>query len=124
MQTITWPGDTAIQFEGECLGFGTSDPDSTKPRWTEISLYRTAGGTYLIAGTGVSDVEGEVDVPWLNVQRAAKDVIRALARRDKRTGTTYLTNVARDVLTAAAKNDPEIADAFTAFSSALDLLRA
>lgn len=42
-----------IRFEGELLGFDTTE-DDTKPRWSEFSIYRTKGGQYITVKKGCS----------------------------------------------------------------------
>ena len=121
-----WPGDDAVTFEAERLADATSfDPEQriegvSGNRWTELRLYRTPDGTYLVAGTGCSTVEGESDRHWLNVQRRARDVVKALTRRDRRSGRQYLTDVALDLLDMAGEEDPEIFDEVTAFQTVRD----
>lgn len=44
-----------LDFEGVLLGSGTSYVDS-KPRWFEVSIYKTTGGNYVVAGVGRSRV--------------------------------------------------------------------
>ena len=44
-----------LDFEGALLGAGTSYSDA-KPRWFEVSIYKTAGGKYVVAGIGRSRV--------------------------------------------------------------------
>ena len=44
-----------IDFEGSLLGSGSSYSQG-KPRWFEVSIYKTAGGKYVVAGIGRSRV--------------------------------------------------------------------
>lgn len=45
-------GLRTIRFEGELLSSSTSRTE--KPRWIEFRLYKTKGGSYLLARTGMS----------------------------------------------------------------------
>lgn len=53
MPTYTLPrtGDVPLRFEGESIANVSTRPDdpSRFARWYELSLYRTKGGTYIIA---------------------------------------------------------------------------
>lgn len=44
-----------IDFEGTMLGSGSSFSQG-KPRWFEVSIYKTVGGKYVVAGAGRSRV--------------------------------------------------------------------
>lgn len=118
MKRIKWTGDTDIEFEADHLA-SSSSADGNRDRWTELDLYRTPSGTYLILGAGCSRLDGEVRFDWMNVQRTGRDVVRALTKRRADRQTT-MTRVSRDLLEAASAKDSEIEDAFCAFLDALD----
>lgn len=44
-----------LDFDGERLGSGSSY-SGNKPRWFEVSIYKTTGGNYVVAGVGRSRV--------------------------------------------------------------------
>lgn len=48
-------GSRLITFEGERLGYISSQRDG-HPRWTEMSIYRTDGGSYVLEKVGRSVV--------------------------------------------------------------------
>jgi hypothetical protein len=50
-------GDQILHFEGERLSLASSDnPSHDKPRWTEIAIYRTDEGKYVVSKIGKSRV--------------------------------------------------------------------
>ena len=102
--------DRQVCFSGELLAFTTSE-DRGKPRWIELRLYVTDGGNYVLSGVGMSDVDGEVDRPWVHVIEDAYGVLEQLYMTDD-TGTRYLTRVARDLLTKAARVDDDVRSAY------------
>ncbi|MGB5244470.1 MAG: hypothetical protein WBN50_12685 [Lutimonas sp.] len=53
-----------IQFDGDMLAEMTSRRRGA-PRWTEMRLYKTDGGTYVLEKIGVSTVVHEPDCPDL-----------------------------------------------------------
>lgn len=109
--TERWRGDEAIVFTATKLAEATSFEEG-KPRWTELALYLTDDGTYLISGAGRTQVEGETDRRWLNVQTRPRDVIRSLQRVDRETGRRFLTIVAEELLDQASDFDPDLAREF------------
>lgn len=71
MTTMTIPGQSTrrykvkdqynvIEFEGELIGEATTETDSS-PRWTEIRIYKTAAGNYVVERVGVSLVYHDPD---------------------------------------------------------------
>src|SRR5437868_3049073 len=101
----TWAGDPAISFEAELIG-SASSRDSGKTRWSELQIYRTGSGAYVVTGVGRSTVDEERDLHWIRVSRTAKDALKSLIRRGK--GGPYLTNVALDAIDEAANTDASI----------------
>jgi hypothetical protein len=52
-----------VRFRGRLLGdFTTQNRDRTKPRWTELRLWKTEGGAWVAESVGCSDSEREVDI--------------------------------------------------------------
>ena len=48
-------------FTGELLGMATlKTDDDDRPRWTELNLYRTEGGSYICEEIGHSSIKDEV----------------------------------------------------------------
>lgn len=50
-----------IRFTGRMIGKGSTRREGGGPRWTEITIYRTAGGSYVIQREGVSLVYHRAD---------------------------------------------------------------
>lgn len=105
-------GDVDLAFSGELIGFGTSE-EPGRDRWFEVRVYRTEGGTYVVAGTGVSLLPSERDRNWAYVCETAQDAVDALYREDPNTGVRFLTNTARDALDEASLVDSSFRGAMT-----------
>jgi len=148
-------GDRTLQFEGELLAHATSRRDDSE-RWVEFDLYRTKGGSYVVARTGRSRLFHAKDCkvvrkrkhqpaqvatleadslacslchPVVSIDRAHELIypeqplywaqacptpeaaVESLASYDY-DGNRYFTNVARDLITKAAKVDSELGDAY------------
>ena len=54
-------GDFELEFDGELLA-SVSSHSPTSRRWTELNLYKTATGKYVVQSIGRSNVSGEVDM--------------------------------------------------------------
>ena len=105
-------GDVDLAFTGDLIGFGTSE-ELGRDRWFEVRIYKTEGGTYVAAGTGVSLLPTERDRHWAYVCETAQDVVESLYREDPNTNVRFLTNTARDALEEAALADPTFTSAMT-----------
>ena len=102
--------ETLVTFTGVRLAFASSQTPN-KTRWSEISIYRTDSGKYIVHGVGRSIIRGECDRPWCNVVEGAAGVIERLTRREG--GVSYMPNIPnRAVAEAAAIVDEDIHDAF------------
>lgn len=118
----------SIVFAGTLLGHASS-AEEKKPRWTEMTIYRTDEGTYIVAGVGHSNVrkgdwvrdqhtghsvqatEDETPRAWSHVCDTAEGAITALHLRDG-DGIRYITHVARAALETAILQDSALANAF------------
>src|SRR4029078_8858971 len=69
--------DHEIQFDGELLAEISSRTDDKK-RWIELRLFRTVGGSYVLAGTGMSIVDGESNRRWAEISDEPEGVIEFL----------------------------------------------
>lgn len=103
-------GARKLSFAGVLLGDASSH-EPGKDRWIELRIYRTTGGRYVVERIGKTHVRGERDRFWAQVSSTAEGVIECLYLEDG-DGVAYLTNVAKDVLTAAASNDRALEAAF------------
>lgn len=96
-------------IEGELLAFASSRQGEAR-RWTELSVYRTDSGRWVLAGNGRSIIPGEVDRPWTKVFEDPAPLIEALYIYDN-DGPRYLTRAARSVVEQASGN-PEFLTAW------------
>jgi EXLDI family protein len=99
-----------VRFVGVLLASTSSRRDG-KRRWSEVDIYRTEGGNYVVARCGRSSIEGERDFPHAQVCETAKAVIETLYAQDAQ-GAWYFTHLAREAITKAGEQDEEIAAAF------------
>lgn len=51
----------AIRFRGEHIAHASSKSPDNESRWTELDLYRTAGGKYICHTVGLTCYQGESD---------------------------------------------------------------
>jgi len=120
--------ERAFTFNGVLLGHASSENQS-KNRWTEMSIYRTDKGTYIISGIGqtrvkkgdyVWDDEKSRDVratkdetprAWAHVCESAEGAIQRLYLFDT-DNVRYMTRVARTALLAAIELDDALKNAF------------
>lgn len=102
--------DIDLLFTGrELANVSSRDPNAAAfPRWTEIRIYRTESGKYVVEQVGRSTVRNEVDRVTIKVANTAAEVPIALRRRDE---VEYLTYLALDALDLAASTDDELAQA-------------
>lgn len=108
--TLKRDGDRNVVFDGLLLGEASSQRQD-QDRWFEARIFKTVGGTYVVAGVGRSTRLGETDRCWAETCATGAEVIGFLTRTDD-DGVEYLTRTARDALTAAADLDDGIRDAF------------
>ena len=75
--TIENDGAPNIKISGECLAFASSkDPyGGHNGRWTELRLYRTAGGKFVCQSAGLTQWQGEVNRYAAQVCETEKEVI-------------------------------------------------
>lgn len=99
-----------IRFVGEILGSASSFRDD-KERWIEMTIYRTRGGKYVVAGVGKTTVQGETERNWAHVIEEPIGVIEAMYLRD-RDGVWYLTRTAKTAIERACSLDPRLRDAY------------
>ena len=120
--------ERSFAFAGVLLGHASSETPSRK-RWSEMSIYRTEAGTYIIAGVGQTrvkkgdvvwdddegrDVIAEVDETpraWAHICESAEGAIQRLYLYDN-DNVRYMTRVARYALEEAIKHDQALKDAF------------
>lgn len=102
--------DTLVSFRGVLLATASSKSPG-KTRWSEISIYRTDGGKYIVHGVGKTLIRGEIDRSWCNVVTTGVGVIERLTRKED--GVQFMPRVPnRAVAEAASAHDTEIHAAF------------
>ena len=111
MATFELPqGDRTLRIEGAFLAHASSRQGEA-PRWTELALYRTDSGRYVLAGVGKSAVAGEVDRPWVKVADGPEGAVDFLYMRDD-AGVRYMTRAAKAVAAEAAVADADFGSAW------------
>jgi EXLDI family protein len=117
----------SIVFTGMLLGHASS-AEENKTRWTEMTIYLTEAGQYVVAGVGQSSVkkgdwikdstgrsvqalEDETPRAWSHVCDTPEGAIAVLYQKDS-TGVRYMTDVARAALESAIIHNAALADAF------------
>lgn len=103
-------GDRQVEFTGELIGSANSDKVG-KQRWSEICIYRTTAGNYVVHGVGRSRIQGEVDKQWVQVCELPECVIEKLHMYDKNQ-SRYIPYTNRKALDEAKVHDRKLAEAF------------
>ncbi len=98
--------DRDLTFTGVKLADQTSHTPG-KAQWTELRLYRTDTGRYVIQAVGRSELPGQVDRHTVTVVDNPEAMVAAM----RQTGDAgpYLTIIALDALDEAAATDPAVA---------------
>lgn len=101
--------DMPLRFSGKAVATASSY-EPGKSRWTELTLYRTTSGRYVLHEEGLTDVAGEEDrsTGW-----AADDADAVIASlyKENAAGKRYLTRTAIGLIESAAERDDAIAAA-------------
>lgn len=64
-----------LEFEGTLIGEATTETDQS-PRWTEIRIYKTAGGNYIVERVGVSLVYHDPEADCASgLSRGVRDLL-------------------------------------------------
>lgn len=118
MSTVSWDGDAGLVIQGvQWDALGTSDPDETQDRWTEVRVLRIESGAYVIFIAGMSAVEGETERHSIMYAPTSEDLVRALLR-PARTGGKHLPGYAQMALRDAAGRDATVGAALRSWESA------
>jgi len=96
-----------FRFEGRMLAH-TSSELARKPRWTEVQIFQTIGGKYVVNLIGQTRLDGERIKERAHIADTAEDVIAVLFQEDPDTGNRYLTQVARDAIEQAGDHSESI----------------
>lgn len=123
-----WDRDRELVFTGTRLG-GASSFVEGKQRWTEVEIYVTTAGSYVVSGVGQTNVRrgdlvwddragievqadrDEEPIRWVHVSETAEGAVESLYQEDA-ASTRYLTKVARQALREAAGRDDSLRRAF------------
>ncbi len=103
-------GARKIEFTGVLLA-ETSSATPRKNRWSELRVYRTDGGNYIVERNGRTRNKGERDYLHAYVCETAAAVVETLYTKD-REGAWYFTRMADCVLTVAGRHDHDIEEAY------------
>ncbi len=118
MPTVVFEGDENLILRGvKWTATGTSDPEETKDRWTDIEIHALTSDSYVVFGAGRSTVEGETDRHWMHYCEDAEALIKALLR-PQRGGGRHMPAYADAALKFAAEKDPLVRQAVAAWESA------
>lgn len=107
---VVFDGEREIRFRGVLLGESSSH-QSGKTRWIELSIYRTTGGNYIVAGVGRSTVPGETTRCWAHVCESAQGALESLYMYDG-DQVRYLTRTAKEAITTAMADDAALREAY------------
>lgn len=108
--TLQRDGKAPLRFKGTLLAKADnrSHEGDRQNRWTELTLYKTAGGKYVIRRTNRSQWSGESDRTQAEALATAPEVIEWL--RGDNDG--YLGSVSQELLDKATKVEPAFAAAY------------
>ena len=106
--------DQQIRFVGRLLGSSSSEEwarSRGNQQWTEMEIYRTTDGKYVVTKIGRSTKPGQVDFHTSHVAETPQGAVACVYGRD-RDGVQYLTIVAREALHEACLADPDLRGAY------------
>ncbi len=104
--TVTRDGKKDLSFTGVHIAVA-SDHEHQGPqntRWSEIDIYRTDSGKYVVAQVYRTRWQGEEDSHRADVCESPADVLELLSWEDEE-GNNGISNMAKEALEAAAEND-------------------
>jgi EXLDI family protein len=93
--TVTRDGDLDLTFKGARLASATSHTHNNNGRWTEIDIYRTRAGMYVVWVVERTQWEREADRHTAHVCDTGSAVIEAI------TQDGWLSDLAKEVLALA-----------------------
>lgn len=108
--TITRDGDKPIVFTGERIGEGSthSNQGSNEFRYTDVYIYRTKGGKYVVDVQHITRWQGEQSTSTAAALDTPDDVIAWL----KEDNDGNLGRASQEACEEAAKNDEAFGKAF------------
>lgn len=103
-------GEREFTFTGCVIGEASSgSPD--RDRWTDIVIYRTAAGSYIVTIVGRTTYDDEHERHKAQVSETAAGAVESLYLLDG-DGVRYMTNTAKRAARAATDLDPQFAEAY------------
>lgn len=102
--------DRELVFEGVLLGSSTSQT-AGKQRWSEVYIYKTIDGEYIVAGIGRSTLPGDKDLCWAHVCGTPAAAVEQLHQYDD-DEVRYITALSRRAIEDAGRQDQALLDAF------------
>ena len=106
----TYDSEQPVHFTGELLASITTD-DGLKDRWTEIEIYRTRAGSYIIHKNGNSRLPDDRVLHSSQVSETPEGCIESLRSYDD-DGVMYMRATDKCVLLDAMDVDPDLAAAW------------
>lgn len=101
--------NSGFVFDGDLIAHADSHtPD--KDRWTELNLYRTTVGSYVVEALGCTRLPGEITRRRLTVVVNAAQIITTLHPH------RHLSYVARDLLARAGVVDSDVQRAYAEYA--------
>ncbi len=99
-------GQKDLKFKGELLASASDRwiAGREQTRWTEIAVYKTESGKYVIAWESITLWQGELNGYHAKVCELAPEVIAELMTDDAE-GVAYFSDLAKEVLDELAKSD-------------------
>lgn len=99
-------GQEALEFDGQLLSRVSSET-SFKKYWTELAIYITVAGTYIVEVVGGARNPDDITFRLGHVCAAPEDVFKVLRSRNK--GATGPSQLALTLLEKVAEIDDNIA---------------
>lgn len=99
-------GQKDLKFKGELLASASDRwiAGREQTRWTEIAVYKTESGKYVIAWESITLWQGELNSYRAKVCEFASETIAELMSDDEE-GTAYFSSLAKEVLEELAQSD-------------------
>jgi hypothetical protein len=105
-------GGQSLSFHGELIGSATSQSERRpRARWSELRIYRTQSGRYVVEGVGRSTIAGEVDRPWAHVVDTPAGVVNSCHLTDA-DDIRYIPEMNRRALEEACEHDDDLRAAY------------
>jgi len=103
--SIERDGKRNLTFQGDLLGTGGGYRNDCGGRWTEIEIYRTKGGKFILSIVGRTQWQGESQRHAASIHETEAEVIAELEQPDYNANvdaiykdSVYLSDVAKEAL--------------------------